>query len=268
MRKLFFISLLLMPLFSQAATDKTVSAVQLNNQAVGEIEKELMPAAQDHLIQALGKSPENSTLHLNLGFTFEKANQPEKAQASYEQALKFAKDSDSRFDAYFNLGHLAQKAEKTDEALQYYQAALLENPDSKETKTNIELLMKQEENKQNKNKDQKDQDQKQNQQNQNKDQKQDQKGQQNKDQKDQQNKDGQQNKDQDQKDKNKDGQQKQDQNQKQYSHQQAPKPQFKSDQLTQSDVNKILGELKQQEQRIRAEYNRKEVKEKANDKDW
>jgi len=38
--------------------------------------------------------------------------------------------------------------------------------------------------------------------------------------------------------------------------------------LSPSDVNKILGELKQQEQRIRGEYNRKEAKEPPRGKDW
>jgi hypothetical protein len=33
-------------------------------------------------------------------------------------------------------------------------------------------------------------------------------------------------------------------------------------------VNKILGELKQQEQKIRAEFNKREVKEKPKEKDW
>ncbi|MGZ5280485.1 MAG: tetratricopeptide repeat protein, partial [Pseudobdellovibrionaceae bacterium] len=48
-----------------------------------------------------------------------------------------------------------------------------------------------------------------------------------------------------------------------------PQPQkFKSGELTQGDVNKILGEIKQQEQKIRAEFNKKETKDEPRDKDW
>jgi tetratricopeptide (TPR) repeat protein len=260
---ILFSALISVPALSFAATDKALSAVELNNQAVGELQKDLLSPAREHLIQALGKSPENSTLHLNLGLSFEKSKQMDKAQASYEQALKFGKNPQEKFAAAFDLGQLAQKAQKTDEALKYYQMALGENPDSKETKVNLELLMKQEDEKKQQNKDQKNQDQK------NQDQKQSQQNQNNQN----QDKKNQQNKDQD-KDKNKDGQSDKDKNQdkqnqeKKYSHQPPPKPQFKSDQLSPSDVNKILGELKQQEQKIRAEYNRKDVKEKPNDKDW
>ena len=233
---------------AKAAADKNISAVNLNNQAVQEILKDTLPTAQDHLIQALGKSPENSSVHLNLGYVLEKDNKPEKAQASYEQALKTAKSPVEKFNALFNLGQLSQKGKKTDEALAYYQQALNENPESKETKINIELLMKQQE--------------------QQKDQKGDKGNKDDKDKKDNKDKKDQQNKDQGKDDKNKDGKDQNKDQPKQYGKQPQPKPQFKSDQLNQADVNKILGELKQQEQRIRTEYNRKEVKERPNDKDW
>jgi Tfp pilus assembly protein PilF len=249
MKTLFLFFSLLLAATAKASADKNISAVNLNNQAVQEILKDTLPAAQGHLIQALGKSPENSSVHLNLGFVLEKDNKPEKAQASYEQALKMAKSPTEKFNALFNLGQLSQKGKKTDEALTYYQQALNENPESKETKINIELLMKQQDQQKDKKGDKGDKDDKKNQQNMD----------QNKDQGKDQNKD--------RKDQDKDGKDKKDQP-KQYGKQPQPKPQFKSDQLNQADVNKILGELKQQEQRIRAEYNRKEVKERPNDKDW
>src|SRR6185312_16368534 len=133
-------------------------------------------------------------------------NQAEKAQASYEQALKFAKTPTEKFNALFDLGQLSQKGKKTDEALNYYQQALNEDPQSKETKINIELLMKQQEQQKDKKGDQGDQKQQQ----QNKDNKD------NKDQKDQ-NKD--QNKDQkDKKDQDKPGDQQKKDQPKQYGH--------------------------------------------------
>jgi hypothetical protein len=46
-----------------------------------------------------------------------------------------------------------------------------------------------------------------------------------------------------------------------------PRP-FDGKDLNEGDVKKILGEIKQQESKIRAEYNRKEMKERPRDKDW
>ena len=122
--------------------------------------------------------------------------------------------------------------------LALYQKALEVVPTSNETKTSIELLT-------------------QNQQGQGG-------GGDSKDQKDQQN----QNQDQqDQKDQ-KDQEKKEDQpKQVQQSPKYKPRP-FQGKELSEMDVKKILGELKQQEEKIRAEYNRKEMKEQPRDKDW
>ena len=46
-----------------------------------------------------------------------------------------------------------------------------------------------------------------------------------------------------------------------------PRP-FQGEELSEGDVKKILGELKNQEQRISANFEKKERKEKKNDKDW
>ena len=50
-----------------------------------------------------------------------------------------------------------------------------------------------------------------------------------------------------------------------------PRP-FKGDQLSEGDVKKILGELAQQDKKIRAQYNKKEKNESGvegkNEKDW
>jgi Ca-activated chloride channel family protein len=159
----------------------------------------------------------------------------EKAQAAYESALKQATNDETKFIANFNLGEFYQKAKKTEQALKYYQQALSLKPESRETKVNIELLTKEQQGGgQGKNQDQKDKD--------------------NKDSKDNQNGDQ-------QKDDKSNGEGPKSQGK-------APKPKFNSKELTQADVNKILGEIKQQEQKIRADFNKKDVKERPRDKDW
>ena len=167
----------------------------------------------------------------------------------------------------FNKGVYYGKLKNVELALDNYQAALEIVPTSVETKTNIELLIQQQ---QKDNKDQKDkQDQKDGQgQSDSKSDPKDGQGKDPKDDKkdpnDQKDKNDQQ-KDQDQKDK-------QDQEKKNEERESSakykPRP-YQGDQLSEGDVKKILGELRSQEQKIRANFDKKEKgKSGRNDKDW
>jgi len=116
--------------------------------------------------------------------------------------------------------------------LALYQKALSVIPSSKEVKTNIELLLQQQQGQGDGKGDNKNNDSKGNGQGQSQDQKKDQQPQ-------------------------------------QYQQSTKYKPrQFQGKELNEGDVKKILGELKQQESKIRAEYNKKEMKEQPRDKDW
>lgn len=221
----------------------------------------------------LETDPDLMEAHSNIAVIFLNQKKNEEALKSFQKALKIAesnKNEKLQFISHFNLGVYYGALQKIPEALEHYQKALDLVPTSIETKHNIELLIQDDEkNQSNKNK-------------QNKDQKDD------KDQKDSENKDN--NKDkQDQQDKkeNKDQQNKQDQkdkkdqDSKQDDQKEAdkkpqqfkdsakykPRP-FKGDQLSEGDVKKILGELTNQEQKIRAHFEKKERKEKKNEKDW
>jgi Ca-activated chloride channel family protein len=251
-----FVGLILSGLFAVSAlAAPSVESVLDNQQGVNELKNSNPSVAQEKFLSGLATNPLEAKLHYNLGLTFELLGQMEKAQASYQTALKLAQDDATHFSANFNLGEMAQKAKKKDEALAYYQEALKYDPDSKETKTNIELLTQNKQGKgegddQQQQKDPKDQDGKG-------------KGDPSKDPKE--NKDD---KKDDKDSQGKDQKEKKDEDKKQYA-KNKPQPQkFKSGELTQGDVNKILGEIKQQEQKIRAEFNKKEAKEPARDKDW
>ncbi len=221
-----------------------IKSLILNRQGNHQLKAQNYSSALESYVKILEFDPFASEIHLDLGLTYEGQQQPEKAMSSYQNSLKYAMNNEMKFISLFNQAQLFGKDKKVDEALELYQKALAFDPTSKEVKTNIELLMQQQqqqkedgqENKE-KNQDQKD----------NKDNK-DQKGQ-GKDEKDDKGKD--------EKDKQQFGQ-----NQK-YK----PRP-FKGQELSEGDVKKILGEIKQQEQKIRSEYNRKEVKEQPRDKDW
>lgn len=216
--------------FMNAAGATTVDSYFLNRDGISKLkEKAYYPAFQD-FTKALEDDPLNPELHLNLGLSFEMHEEFEKAEQSYKGALKLLPEKNSRrFEALFNLAGVQAKNKKIDEALQSYQAALDIDPDSKEVKTNIELLWQGGGGGGDGEGEPKDQD----------------KG--------------------EGKGRPKDPGQQPDQPQKQQKQQ--PKP-FNSQNLTQQDVKKILDEIKNQEQGIRAQENDKSAKDAPRGKDW
>lgn len=215
-----------------------------NEKALTAFKGQDLSLATSQWAQGLSTSPGLMELHYNLALGWQLMNRSDESVKSYNILLKNPNTSSGlQFDSNFNMGVLHQTAKQVDPALQNYQAALDISPSSRETKINIELLI---------------QEQQGGGQGQNQDQSEGDKGGEG----DQSKKpDGEQ--DQDGK-----GDQQKDEP-KEYAKNPPPqKKQFKSEQLSQSDVNKILGEIKQQEQKIRAEYNKKEGKEQPRDKDW
>lgn len=201
----------------------------LNNQDAGQ--------ATQYFSQALSENPGEDKLHYNLALSLQLGQKAEDAERSYHLVLKSpTKTPEEAFLTEYNLGTLFQAAKNIDQALKHYQAALDLNPSSLETKINIELLIQQ-----GGGKGQGDGEQKQ----------------------DPKEGEGQ---GKDQQDKDGDG--KPDQPKEYAKNPKPQKPQFKSEELSPSDVNKILGEIKQQEQRIRADFNRKDAKEQKREKDW
>ena len=237
--------------FSVFASAQNVSlrAIWLNRQGVKLLQEQKPEEALAKWSEALFFSPEAAEIHLNMGLAFEALGQSEKALQAYSTAGQFADSAEMQFRSRFNRGALFQKGKKIDEALGAYHAALEVNPESRETKINIELLIQDQQNQQKQGEGKSDQS------NPSKDQK---------DKKDQDQKDQKDKKDQ----KEKDGQGDKKEKPKEYAkNKPQPRP-FKSEELTQGDVNKIMGEIRNQEQKIRSEYNKREVKERARDKDW
>jgi len=254
-------------LFSCAkGDDPTLKSLMLDRLAKKQIELKQPENATQSYFQILERNPNLPPVHSNLGVLFMEAKKNEEALKSLQEALKLAeeqKDLAAQFAIRYNLGVYYGSQQKVPDALENYQAALEINPTSIETKHNIELLIQSHKNNQskdgNKNNDQQNKD------GQSKDQK-------NKDGKDDKDKKDQ--KDQDKKDKDNPDQDKKDQDSKdkdkdkmQNSPQYKPRP-FKGDQLSEGDVKKILGELKNQEQKIRANFEKKERKDSKNEKDW
>ncbi|MFN7453309.1 MAG: tetratricopeptide repeat protein [Pseudobdellovibrionaceae bacterium] len=228
--------------FSFFVLAQSPEAVLQNNRGVRDFEQAAVLPAQNYFLKALEGAPEAPEVHVNLGLTFLALEQFEKAEKSFQTALQFAGSDSAKFSAHFHLGFIFQKQKKKEEALAQYEKALEYEPDSVETKTNIELLL-QEQNQGSGGGEGDQNSQSQEQQGEGTSQ-------------DQQGKDP----------KNDQGQQKPQESQGQYRKNQPQK--FKSQDLTPGDVNKILGEIRQQEGKIRSEFNKRETKESPRGKDW
>lgn len=244
-----FLGIAILGLLSGCGAGDFWQALRANNEGVKAFEGKNLSGAEEHFVKGLSKTPFLSQLHHNLGFTFEAQKKMDEAIRSYKNAESLARSPVDLFAARFNLGAIYGQQKKIDDALFWYQRALEVAPDSVEVKTNIELLMRDQQQQQGKGggdgeNQQKDQDKK------------------DQDQKDQKDKD---NKKDDKQDP-KDGKDQEKKPNPQGDAKYKPRP-FKGE-LGENEVKKILGEIKQQEQRIRAEYNRKEMKERPRDKDW
>ena len=222
--------------------------VDLNNQGLAELKAKNYYTAVEKFAAALGLNPYSAEVQINFAIALENLGKTEEALRALQSSAKISDNPEVKFISEYNQGVLLSKGEDKDQAISHYQNALDINPESFETKVNIELLTGENGGKGKSDK-------------------------QDKDQKDNQDKkdkgDGKEN-EKDQKDpkgKDKGEDPKEDQPKKYGKKNPQPKP-FKSEELTQGDVNKILNELRQQEQKIRAEFNKKIIKEKPRDKDW
>ncbi len=213
-----------------------LKAIEKNREAIKLLEKENPTGAENALLSGLAEDPFNPLLHLNLGLVFEIEEKYEKALKEADSVLRIQNlPPEIQFYAHFNAGNAAAKKEDIDLALKHFQAALDVNPESKETKTNIELLIKSGQGKGKGGKGGgKGQDQSKN---------------------EKKDGDGDKDKDDDKKDKPIQNGLKQ-------------KPQFNSENLTKEDVRKILDEIKSQEQRIRALDYASKSKDSPPAKDW
>jgi tetratricopeptide (TPR) repeat protein len=78
--------------------------------------------------KALGRVPRNTTARYNLGNTHYRANRPEEAIASYDQAMADAGDQRFKADAWYNKGVVLGSQKKLTESIEAYKQALRLNP--------------------------------------------------------------------------------------------------------------------------------------------
>lgn len=262
MPNVLILPILLIVAFSGCSSGKSpsVSILYKDYLAQKDIKNEKYEEALAKYYSLLEDDGERAATHSNIGVILNSIQKSEDSLKSLQHALKLAEaqgDEEMIFKVRYNLGVYYGALKKIPEALDNYQAALDILPDSHEIKTNIELLMQQQQQKQKEQSGQSEQNQDKSKsgQEENKD---DKPGNEPKDQKDSK----------DPKDENKEQKDGKDEQKKESSPKYQPRP-FKGDQLSEGDVKKILGELKNQEQKIRANFEKKEKgKSRKNEKDW
>lgn len=221
-----FLFILSAVLVSLTVSASEMAAIKANNEGVELFAGEQTSEAYEKFVESLAEAPFSPIVRLNLGVTFEKSEQYQKAFQEYLAAHKNADQAEFKYYALFNAAEVLARQKKIPEALAYYQAALEINPSSREAKTNIELLIQQGGGGGKGDQPQKNQ------------------------------KEGE------------DENQEPDENTKMVNRrEEKPKP-FESKELSQKDVEKILEELRNQEQKVRAKQNEKKAKEKPREKDW
>jgi tetratricopeptide (TPR) repeat protein len=232
---------------------QSVDLIYQNNKAVRVFGVEKKLEAYELFLETLILDPYEPTVQFNVGSSLQALGEVEKAEKLYKQLLKDVnaqltknlspveqqKWLKVKFALLYNLGVHYQGTQKIDEALDSYQQALELIPNSKEIKTNIEMMFTGGGGGKGDGKEK------------NKDQKDDGKGEQDK-------------KDQGEGDK----QEEQKPSDGDRTNEKQKGKEFDQTQMSSEDLRRIMEELKQQEQGIRAKVQRKGEKAEPKDKQW
>ena len=274
-----------LPLILSDKAHAHLSLVINNNKGAHLLIENNPEEAKKKFLKALKKDPLNPFLHFHLGLSFELSQKKEKALKQYKTVLRLLEENQKKnktlntiqFKVHFNLARLYSEDQNVEKALESYQKALDLYPESKEVKTNIELLWKMAQNSKDSSKnknDKEDNNQKEKEQNKNenkdedkskdKDKNQDKENPEGSDkEKEEKNNDQNEQQKQENKSKENENENKEEQNKEKQTNprdesrdsnqeRETPQKPFKSQSLTKEDVARILEEIENQEQKIRA----------------
>ena len=249
MLKFAIISIFLLGTIGQALAQQERKYIREGNDL---FDKQDFEKAEVEYRKAADKKADSFEAAFNMADALYKQKKYDEALKQFSALAEKEKDKKRLGEIYHNIGNTLLSMEKTDESIEAYKESLRNNPDSEQTKYNLEFARHQKQQQQqnqdkNQDKQEQNQDQQQNQDKnqQNKDQNQEQnKDQQNQEQNQQQNKDQQQNQDQ----QNKDGKQDQDKQQ-----QQQGQPQPQEGKISKEDAERLLEALQNDTANINAD---------------
>ncbi|WP_172915758.1 tetratricopeptide repeat protein [Capnocytophaga canimorsus] len=294
MKKILFILMCIVPLWTQAQTPKEIEKAEslskkYTHQGNEAFEKSQPIEAETAYRKAISENKDNATAQLNLGNTHYHEKSYAEAFSRYKQASTSPQASyTEKQSAFHNLGNLFMQQKAYDQAVEAYKEALRNNPNDEQTRYNLavakEMLKKnppqnqdkkedkKENNKDNQDKDNQDKD-NQDKDNQDKDNQQDKnnpesdknKDQKDKDKRDSENQQGDNDKQQGEqgKDPKQDGEENQEDNQEQDGRK-------RPSTLSPKQIERILEAMNQEERKVQEKVNAKKVKGRPikSDKDW
>ncbi len=251
MKQFTLFSLIVFAVFASHA--QNIDLIYKNNKAVRVFGVEKKMEAYEQFLETLILDPFEPTVQFNVGSALQALGEVEKSEKLYKQLLKdvnshlangLAEEEQQRwlkvkFALLYNLGVHYQTTQKIDEALESYQQALELIPDSKEIKTNIEMMFNSSGGGKGEGKDKN---------------------------KDQQNKDGKGESDKEQGEGDK--QEEQQPSDGDRTNDRKKGTEFDQTHLSNEDLKRIMDELKQQEQNVRAKVQRKGEKSAPKEKQW
>lgn len=238
-------------LASPMAAARSLDLIYKNNEGVRHFKKEKHLEAYESFMGLTAQDPYDLTLQFNMGAALASNGEEQKAMSLYkgvlksvDEKLKTAKTPEEqqellkiKFAVLYNLGVYFQLTKEPEEALKYYQQALELLPESREIKTNIEMMFSGGGNG---------------------------KGEGDPKKQDKGEGEGEGDKQEEPKDGEKDPKKDQQQGEKPKD----PKKEFDQNQMSMEDLERIMDELKQQEQNIRAKVNKKGGKSVPKEKQW
>ncbi|WP_404812437.1 tetratricopeptide repeat protein [Capnocytophaga canimorsus] len=288
MKKILFILMCIVPLWTQAQTPKEIEKAEslskkYTHQGNEAFEKSQPIEAETAYRKAISENKDNATAQFNLGNTHYHEKSYAEAFSRYKQASTSPQASyTEKQSAFHNLGNLFMQQKAYDQAVEAYKEALRNNPNDEQTRYNLavakEMLKKnppqnqdkkedkkednKENNKDNQDKDNQDKDNQQDKNNPESDKNKDQKD---KDKRDSENQQGDNDKQQGEqgKDPKQDGEENQEDNQEQDGRK-------RPSTLSPKQIERILEAMNQEERKVQEKVNAKKVKGRPikSDKDW
>lgn len=283
MKKILFILMCIVPLWTQAQTPKEIEKAEslskkYTHQGNEAFEKSQPIEAETAYRRAISENKDNATAQFNLGNTHYHEKSYAEAFSRYKQASTSPQASyTEKQSAFHNLGNVFMKQKAYDQAVEAYKEALRNNPNDEQTRYNLaiakEMLKKNPPQNQDKKEDKKEDNKENNKDNQNKDNQQDKnnpesdknKDQKDKDKRDSENQQGDNDKQQGEqgKDPKQDGEENQQDNQEQDGRK-------RPSTLSPKQIERILEAMNQEERKVQEKVNAKKVKGRPikSDKDW
>ncbi len=127
---------------------------KLMREGLAEYKSGNYPAALEKYNQAMGKNADKSLAHYNMGTAYYKAGKPDSALMHWQTVATGQQDQALQAKAWHNIGNSFVKQRNFEKAVDAYKRALKLNPDDEDTRYNLAYSQRQMQSQQNQNQNQ------------------------------------------------------------------------------------------------------------------